>query len=49
VCPGRAVAPAYLIEPIGLFIAAGIFMSACAVASLLFGSARDYCNQRAAF
>ena len=38
----------YLIAPIGLFIAAGIFMSACAVASLLFGSARDHCHQRAA-
>jgi hypothetical protein len=37
----------YLIAPIGLFIAAGIFMSACAVASLLFGSARDYCNHPA--
>jgi hypothetical protein len=39
---------AYLIAPIGLFIAAGIFLSACAVAGLLFGSARDYCLQRAA-
>jgi hypothetical protein len=38
----------YLIAPIGLFIAAGIFMSACAVADLLFGSSRDYCRQRAA-
>jgi len=38
----------YLIAPAGLFIAAGIFMSACAVASLLFGSARDHCHQRAA-
>ena len=38
----------YLIAPIGLFIAAGIFMAACAVADLLFGSARDYCHQRAA-
>jgi hypothetical protein len=38
----------YLIAPIGLFIAAGIFMSACAVASLLFGSARDHCHQRTA-
>jgi fatty acid desaturase len=38
----------YLIAPVGLFIAAGIFMSACAVAGLLSGSARDYCNQRAA-
>jgi hypothetical protein len=38
----------YLISPIGLFIAAGIFMSACAVASLLSGSARDYCRQRSA-
>ena len=38
----------YLIAPAGLFIAAGIFMSACAVASLLSGSARDYCHQRAA-
>jgi hypothetical protein len=38
----------YLIAPIGLFIAAGIFMAACAVASLLVGSARDYCHQRSA-
>jgi hypothetical protein len=38
----------YLIAPIQLFIAAGIFMSACAVASLLFGSAGDHCHQRAA-
>jgi hypothetical protein len=38
----------YLIAPIGLFIAAGIFMSTCAVAGLLFGSARDYCHQRSA-
>ncbi|MGD0700519.1 MAG: hypothetical protein ABSA02_11610 [Trebonia sp.] len=38
----------YLIAPIGLFIAAGIFMSACAVAGLLFGSAHDYCHQRSA-
>jgi hypothetical protein len=37
----------YLVAPIELFIAAGIFMSACAVASLLFGSARDHCHQRA--
>ena len=38
----------YLLAPIGLFIAAGIFMSACAVASLLSGSAREYSRQRAA-
>jgi len=38
----------YLIAPIGLFIVAGIFMSACAVAGLLSGSARDYCHQRVA-
>ena len=38
----------YLIAPIGLFIVAGIFMSACAVAGLLSGSARDYCHQPAA-
>jgi hypothetical protein len=38
----------YLIAPIGLFVGAGIFMSACAVADLLFGSARDHCHQRAA-
>jgi hypothetical protein len=38
----------YLIAPIGLFVAAGIFMSACAVADLLSGSARDYCHRRAA-
>jgi hypothetical protein len=38
----------YLLAPIGLFIAAGIFMSACAVAGLLSGSARDYCRQRTA-
>ena len=38
----------YLIAPIGLFIAAGIFVSACAAADLLFGSARDYCHQRSA-
>jgi hypothetical protein len=37
-----------LIIPIGLFIVAGIFMAACAVADLLFGSARDYCHERAA-
>jgi hypothetical protein len=34
----------YLIAPIALFITAGIVMSACAAADLLFGSARDYCN-----
>lgn len=38
----------YLIAPIGLFIAAGIFLSACAASALLAGSARDYCRQRAA-
>lgn len=38
----------YLLAPIGLFIGAGIFMAACAVADLLSGSARDYCHQRAA-
>ena len=38
----------YLLTPIGLFIGTGIFMAACAVADLLFGSARDYCRQRAA-
>jgi hypothetical protein len=38
----------YLIAPIGFFIAAGIFMSACAVADLLFGPSRDYCRRRAA-
>jgi hypothetical protein len=38
-----------LIPPIGLFIVAGIFMPVCAVADLLFGSARDYCHQRPAF
>jgi len=38
----------YLTAPIGLFIAAGIFMAAGAVAGLLSGSARDYCHQRAA-
>jgi hypothetical protein len=32
----------YLITPIGLFIVAGIFMSACAVADLLFGSAHAW-------
>jgi len=37
----------YLIAPIGLFIAAGIFMAARAAAALLSGSARDYCRQRA--
>jgi hypothetical protein len=37
-----------LLGPIGLFIAAGIFMAACAVADLLYGSARDYCHQRPA-
>jgi hypothetical protein len=36
------------IVPIGLFIVAGIFMAACAVADLLFGSARDYRHERAA-
>jgi hypothetical protein len=30
----------YLFAPIGLFMTAGIFMAACAVADLLFGSAR---------
>jgi hypothetical protein len=39
---------AYLFAPIGLFIVAGIFMPVCAVAGLLFGSARDYCHQRPA-
>jgi hypothetical protein len=39
---------AFLLATIGLFIVAGIFMSACAVAGLLSGSARDYCHQRAA-
>jgi hypothetical protein len=38
----------YLLAPIGLFNAAGIFMSACAVAGLSSGSARDYCRQRTA-
>jgi hypothetical protein len=38
----------YLFAPIGLFMTAGIFMAACAVADLLFGSARDYCHQRPA-
>lgn len=38
----------YLMAPVGLFVAAGIFMSVCAAASLLSGSARDYCHQRAA-
>jgi hypothetical protein len=38
----------YLFAPIGMFIAAGIFMAACAAADLLFGSARDYCHQRPA-
>jgi hypothetical protein len=38
----------YLMAPIGLFIAAGIFMSACAAAGLQSGSARDYCRQHAA-
>jgi hypothetical protein len=38
----------YLIAPIGLFIAVGIFMAARAAAALLSGSARDYCRQRAA-
>jgi hypothetical protein len=36
------------IAPIGLFIVAGIFMSVCAAADLVSGSARDYCHQRAA-
>ena len=34
--------------PIGLFVVAGIFMAACAAASLVSGSARDYCHRRAA-
>jgi hypothetical protein len=38
----------YLVAPIELFIVAGIFMAACAAASLVSGSARDYCHQRAA-
>jgi hypothetical protein len=38
----------YLVAPIGLFIAAGIFMAACAAANLVSGSARDYCHQPAA-
>jgi hypothetical protein len=38
----------YLTTPIGLFVFAGIFMAACATASLVSGSARDYCHQRAA-
>lgn len=38
----------YLLAPAGLFTGAGIFMSACAAAGLLSGSARDYCHQRAA-
>jgi hypothetical protein len=38
----------FLVSPIGLFIVAGIFMSVCAVAGLVSGSARDYCRQRAA-
>ena len=38
----------YLIAPIGLFVTAGILMSAWAVAGLLSGSARDYCRQRSA-
>jgi hypothetical protein len=38
----------YLIAPVGLFISAGIFMSAWAVAGLLSGSARDHCHHRAA-
>jgi hypothetical protein len=38
----------YLMAPVGLFIAAGIFMSACAAASLLSGPARGYCHQPAA-
>ena len=37
-----------LIAPIELFIVAGIFMSACAAAGLVSGSARDYCHRRAA-
>ena len=39
---------AFLLATIGLFIVAGIFMSACAAVGLLSGSARDYCHQRAA-
>ena len=38
----------YFFAPIGLFIAAGIFMAACAAAGLRFGSARDYCRRPAA-
>ena len=38
----------FLFAPIELFIVAGIFMSACAAAGLVFGSARAYCHQRAA-
>jgi hypothetical protein len=34
----------FLFAPIELFIVAGIFMSACAAAGLVFGSARDYCH-----
>ena len=38
----------YLIAPVGLFIVAGTFMSACAAAGLRFGSARDHCRRPAA-
>jgi hypothetical protein len=38
----------FLVAPVELFIAAGIFMSACAVAGLLSGVARGYCHRRAA-